>query len=80
MQSGSCPKVINDISLSNTQNVANDNSQTATEGSTNLCAYAFCDRELEINLMILKLEGDIDILEIKGQGHMLNFRPLRALL
>jgi len=31
-------------------------------GSTNLRAAAFCDRDLEINPMTLKLQGDLDIL------------------
>jgi len=34
---------------------------TVSEGSTNLRATASCDRDLVINAMTLKLEGDLDI-------------------
>jgi len=34
------------------------------EGNTNLRAAAFVDRDLEINRMTLKLEGDLYILKI----------------
>jgi len=37
---------------------------TVFEGSTNLRAVAFCDRDLEVNAMTLKLEGDLDILKM----------------
>jgi len=33
-------------------------------GSTNLRAAGFCDRDLEIKPMTLKLEGDLDILKM----------------
>jgi len=35
-----------------------------SDGSTNLRTAAFCDRDLELNPMTLKLEDDLDILKM----------------